>query len=487
MKKMMLCLAALSLTSATLAATEQPLWLRYPSISPDGKYIAFTYQGDIYKVPTEGGQAQRLTTNSAYDYQPVWSPDGKQIAFASDRNRMGMNLYIMNSNGGEARLLTQHTASKVPYSFSPDGKYLLFKAHIQDNVRNSLHPESFHSELYRVAVAGGRPERIMDMPAEWAVMSKDGSKILYQNLKGYENEWRKHHTSSVTRDIVEYDIKKGSYRFVIKHPGEDRNPLYSIDGKSIYFLSERNGGSMNVYRAGLDGAAVQALTNFTGEPVRFLSMSREGKLAFGYGGEIYTMDAQGKPRKVAIQLENDLDDATTVKLNFRSGLGSSAISPDGKQVAFVQRGEVFVTSADYSSTKRITTTPAAEQGLTFSADGRTLVYGSTRDGKWDLYKATMPRREDPNFSNATQIKEEKLLPSVKGEKAHPQYSPDGKEIAFVLDRRKLAVYNIASKDLRIIADQSNLTSSLAGGLDFEWSPDSKWIALSYVARKHAPY
>ncbi len=487
MTKSILCLAALTLSSSLWANADNPLWLRYPSISPDGKHIAFTYQGDIYKVSTDGGKAERLTTNSAYDYKPVWSPDGKQIAFASDRNRMGMNLYIMSSEGGEARLLSQHTASKVPYSFSPDGKYLLFKAHIQDDAKNALHPDAFLSELYRISLTGNaRPERILDMPAEWAVMSKDGSKILYQNLKGYENEWRKHHTSSVTRDIVEYDTKSGTYRFVVKHAGEDRNPLYSADGRSIYFLSERNGGSMNVYKCQLDGSKVEALTTFKDEPVRFLSTSNNGTLAFGYAGEIYTLSETGKPKKVNINIANDYDDTTTIKLNFRSNVGSSAISPDGKQIAFIQRGEVFVTSADYSTTKRITTSAAAEQGLTFSADGRTLVYASTRDGKWELYKATMPRKEDPNFANATSIKEEKLLPSIKGEKAYPQYSPDGKEIAFVLDRKKLAVYNLAKQDLRIVADGPNLTNP-NGSLDFEWSPDSKWIALSYVARRHAPY
>lgn len=486
LRKITLSLATLGLSLSAFAQEKNPLWLRYPSISPDGKYIAFNYQGDIYKVPTAGGEAIRLTTNPAYDYKAVWSPDGKQIAFASDRNGMGMNLYIMSSEGGEARLLSQHTANKVPYSFTPDGKYLLFKAHIQDDARNEQHPDSFFSELYRIPVKGGRAERIMDMPAEWAVMSADGSKILYQNLKGYENEWRKHHTSSVTRDIMEYDLKNKTYRYIVKHAGEDRNPLYSPDGQSIYFLSEREDKTINVYRTALSGGKAEALTSFKGEPVRFLSLSKEGLLAFGQGGEIYTLTPGGKPKKVAISLRHDVDNKATHKLNFSSGLSSAAVSQDGKQIAFIQRGEVFVTSTDHPTSKRITTSPAAEQGLTFSSDGRSLVYASCRDGHWDLYQSSLTRKEDPNFANASQLKEQKLLPNIKGEKAHPQYSPDGKELAFVLDRKKLAVYNFDKKELRIVADQPNLTG-FSGGLDFEWSPDSKWIALSYVARRHAPY
>lgn len=485
-RKLVLCLSIATATTSLLATDNNPLWLRYPSISPDGKQVAFSYQGDIYKVSTNGGKATRLTTNAAYDYKPVWSPDGKRIAFASDRNGMGMNLYIMDSEGGEAKLLTQHTGAKVPYSFSPDGKYVFFKAHIQDDAKSTLHPANVFTELYRVPSAGGRPERVMGMPAEWAVVSQDGNKILYQNIKGYENEWRKHHTSSVTRDILEYDIKKGTYRFVIKHDGEDRNPVYSQDGKSIYFLSERNGQSMNVYQANLDGSNVKAITSFKGDPVRFLSISNNGTMAFAYDGALYTLAPNAKPVKLKVEIEHDNNEIESLKLNFRSSMRSAAVSPDGKQIAFVQRGDVFVTSSNYTTTKRITTTAAAEQGPTFSNNGKQLVYASCRTGKWDLYKATMPLKEDPNFSNALAIKEEVLLPNIKGEKSHAQYSPDGKDIAFVLDRKKLAVYNFATKEMRVIVDVPNLTT-LSGGLDYRWSPDGKWIAFEYVARRHAPY
>lgn len=469
-----------------LVAERNPLWLRYPSISPDGKEIAFTFQGDIYKVSSRGGVATRLTTHPSYDYKPVWSPDSKHIAFASDRNGMGMNIYLMPREGGEARLLSSHTASKVPYSFTPDGQFILFKAHIQDDAKSTIHPDSFFSELYRVSIKGGRPERVLGVPAEYAVMSRDGSKILYHNLKGYENEWRKHHTSSVSRDIIEYDTKRNTYRFVIKHDGEDRNPIYSPSEQKIFFLSERQGQSMNVYEANLDGSNVKALTAFKGEPIRFLSISHTGVMAFGYAGELYTLNSNGgTPEKLSITINHDNDHLATEKLNFRSGLTSTAVSLDGKQIAFIHRGEVFVTSADHSSTKRITDTSASERDITFSHDGRSLVYASSRTGKWELYQAKMVRPEDPNFSNATLIAEERLINS-EGEKTSPKFSPDGKEIAFVLDRKKLAVYNLDKKSVRILSDAPNLTTS-DGKLNYEWSPDSKWLALEYVARRHAPY
>lgn len=479
------CCAVAGLAAAK--ASERPLWLRYPSISPNGKEIAFTYRGDIYKVDSKGGNAIRLTTNVAYDSRPIWSPDGERIAFTSDRNRLGTNIYIMSAQGGEAKLLTTHSGTEEPYSFTPDGKYILFRAGIQDDHKSTLYPGHNQPELYRVSIAGNaRPERILGMPAEYAVMSSDGKRILYHNLKGAENEWRKHHTSSITRDIVEYDVANQTFRYVVQHPGEDRNPLYTPDGRGIYFLSERNGGSMNVYRSDLNGGQITALTKFTGEPVRFLSRDNAGNLCFGYAGEIYTLTEGGAPQRVNISITHDVDDNLLDKISTKAGITSATVSPDGKQIAFISRGEVFVTSAEYTTTKRITSTPAAESSPTFSKDGRSLVYASCRDGAWDLYRAQIVRSDEANFPNATTIKEEKLIPEIAGEKTYPQFSPDGKEIAFVHERERLVVYNLTNKTLRRIMPDGLLQNGV-GALDYQWSPDGKWFTLSYVARAHAPY
>lgn len=486
LKKLFLCLVVTTGLGQVAGAQTSPLWMRYPSISPDGTQIAFTYRGDLYRVDRGGGEAVRLTTHPAHESQPIWSPDGKQIAFTSDRNQLGINIYIMDAMGGEARLLTTHSSAEMPYSFTPDGKYILSRAHIQDDVRSTLYPGHNQPELYRIPVAGGRPERILGIPAEYAVMSADGQRILYQNRKGGENEWRKHHTSSITRDIVEYDLRRNTFRFVIEHPGEDRNPLYTPDGKGIYFLSERAGGSMNIYRSDLSGGGLTPLTSFTGEPVRFLSSDKQGTLCFGYAGEIYTLEPGGKPQKVQIRITTDTEDTYVEHINYRSGMQSGAVSPDGKQLAFVTRGEVFVTSTDHATTKRITTTPAAEYGVTFGADNRSLVYASCRDGHWDLYCARIVRKEDPNFPNATRISEEVLIPEIQGEKMFPQFSPDGKEIAFVHERERLVVYNLKTKQLRRIMPDGLLQNG-NGYLDYQWSPDGSRFVLSYVARAHAPY
>lgn len=487
-KKLALCLAFLGSIPALGQTVERPLWLRYPALSPDGKQIAFTYKGDIYRVSSSGGEAVRLTTHAAYDSHPIWSPDGKQIAFTSTRNGFGSEIYVMPSMGGSARRVTTHSTSEIPYTFTPDGAYIVFKAHIQDPASSALFPTPSLTELYQIPVSGGEVQQLLPTAAEQVRFSADGNKILFQDLKGFENEWRKHHTSSVTRDIVEYDLKSKTYRYVVKHDGEDRDPIYSPDGKEVYFLSERRGGSMNVYKTSIlaEEDKVVSLTSFKGEPVRFLTSSREGLLCFSQAGELHTLIPGEKPKRLTITLTHDLDDTERVKLPIMGGMQSTSLSPDGKQIAFVSRGEVFVTSAEYSTTKRITNSPAAERAVSFGGDNRTIVYDSYRDGHWDLYEAKIARSEDPNFPNATSIIERKLLPKLRGEKALPQFSPDGKEIAFVLERRRLVVYNIASKSLREITDGST-QQDMRGDIDYSWSPDGKWFVLSYVARAHAPY
>lgn len=469
-------------------AQSSPLWMRYPAISPDGKEIAFTYQGDIYKVSVNGGAAKRLTTNPAYDYKPIWSPDGTQIAFVSDRHFGSDDIYVMPSIGGIAKKVTTHSTSENPYTFTPDGKYIVFSAHIQDPVESALFPTSRMSELYKIPVEGGRPEMLLATPAVNVSLSKDGKRMVYQDLKGFENTWRKHHTSSVTRDIIAYDFKSGKHRPIVTWKGEDQDPVFSPDNNSVYFLSERS-GSMNVfktpYTATSNDQAVQ-LTHFKEHPVRFLSVAQNGTLCFGFDGEIYTMTEGSKPQKVNISILNDIDEDQIQPMTFTRGVTSAAVSPDGKQIAFVVRGEVFVTASDYSTTKRITDTPAAESGVTFGADNRTLVYASQRDGQWDLYKATIARDEEPNFPNATIIHEEKLIPGNKSEKNHPEFSPNGKEVAFVMDRSKLMVYNLESKKLRQVTD-GRYQNDKGGYISYTWSPDSKWFALSYVDNNHEPY
>ncbi len=483
MKKFITCLT-LALTALSGYAVT-PLWMRDARISPDGTEIVFCYKGDIYKVPSQGGTATQLTTQASYEANPVWSPDGKKIAFASDRNG-NFDLFIMSANGGVAQRLTSHSASEIPSAFTPDGQYVLFSASIQDPASSALFPSGAMTELYKVPVNGGQTEQVLATPAERVCFDKVGKNFLYQDQKGFENEWRKHHTSSITRDLWLYDIQNGKHTNLTNRGGEDRDPVFAPDGNSVYFLSERNGGSFNVYSFPLNAPQqVKAITEFRTHPVRFLSVSDKGTLCYTYDGELYTQETNARPKKVKVELVRD-DEPQLTTLRFSQGATSASVSPDGKQVAFIVRGDVFVTATEYGTTKQITNTPAGESAVSFAPDNRTLVYASERNGNWQLYTAKIARKEEANFPNATLIDEEVLLPSKTVERTYPQYSPDGKELAFIEDRVRLMVYNLETKKVRQVTDGSTWFNT-GGGFDYEWSPDGKWFTLEFIGNRHDPY
>ena len=475
----------LALASLTANAQEAPLWLRDVRISPDGQNIAFCYKGDIYKVAVAGGQAQRLTTQASYESNLVWSPDGKTIAFASDRNG-NFDVFVMPADGGAAKRLTYNSASELPTAFTPDGANVLFTSCIQDPAESAMFPYRPLTELYKVSVSGGRTLQVLATPAEAVMFSKDGKTMYYQDRKGSEDEWRKHHTSSVTRDVWAYDIATKKHTNLTARAGEDRNPVLSPDGKTMFILSERNGGTFNVYRFPVGNASqAEKVTDFKTHPVRFLSMSNSGTLCYTYDGEIYTQSMTGTPSKVKISVLRD-DESNIADLRFTSGATSGTVSRDGKQIAFVQRGEVFVTATDYATTKQITKTVEAEQGVCFAPDSRTLAYASERNGIWQIFEAKIARKEDPNFPNATLINERLLTPDDGIERSYPQYSPDGKEIAYIEGRRKLMVMNLKTKAVRQVTDGSTWMET-NGGFDYEWSPDGKWFTLEFIGNRRDPY
>ena len=283
-----------------------------------------------------------------------------------------------------------------------------------------------------------------------------------------------------------YNSENGKHTNLTNHAGEDRNPVFAPDGQTVYFLSERNGSTFNVYSFPLDAPqSLKAVTGFKTHPVRFLSMGSNGTLCYTYDGEIYTQKQGSKPQKDKIDIIRD-DQHAIADLSFSSGATSATVSPDGKQVAFIVRGEVFVTSTDYSTTKQITHTPAREAGVTFSPDNRTLAYASERNGNWELCMAKIARKEEANFPNATTIEEEVLLPSDKIERTYPQFSPDGKELAFIEDRNRLMVLNLETQKVRQVTDGSTWFST-GGGFDYSWSPDGKWFTLEFIGNRHDPY
>ncbi len=475
--RLLISLACLLAGTTFAAANENPLWLRYPAISPDGDQIVFTYGGDLYLVPAEGGDATHFTQHAAHDYLPVWSPDGSSIAFASDRFG-NFDVFLAPVNGGETKRLTHHSASDSPSGFHPDGKSVLFSSTRLDSQRAIGFPSGVQPELYSAPIDGTRPVQILTTPAEDAIYSADGSKIAYHDRKGYENAWRKHHTSSIARDLWMYDVAEGSHTQLTEFPGEDRNPVFGRDG-TLYYLSEKS-GSFNVWR--MDGDEPQQVTSFENHPVRFLTASRKGLLSFSYHGELYTLDSSrrnAQPKKVPVTIRTGAKENERRIISINGNATEAALSPNGKELAFVTRGEIFVTSLEHKSTKRITNTPEQERSVSFSPDGRSLLYAGERDESWNLYVAKIARDEEKYFHLATVIEEETLLATPK-EEFQPQYSPDGKEVAYLEERTTLRILNLDSNEIRtVLAGDQNYSYS-DGDQAFEWSPDSQWLVSGYL-------
>ena len=484
-----LAFAALCVTFAAPASGQTapgvtvPGWDRYPAISPDGTTLVFTYRGDLWSVPAAGGTATPLTSHPAHDYMPVWSHDGRWIAFASDRHG-NFDVYLMPATGGEPTRLTYHSAAEIPFTFEPGDGSILFGAARQDAAANRGFPTGSQPELYRVPVTGGRVQQVLTTPAEDVQVGGDGAFLIYHDKKGGENEWRKHHTSAIARDIWVYDVNAGTHRKVTDFPGEDRSPVLTPDGTGFYYLSEES-GSFNVHRMSLQGGASQQVTSFSGPPVRFLSMSRDGTLAFSWDGELYTKQGAGEPRKVPVTLRADVKANNTEVVAVTGGARDMAVSPNGKEVAFIARGDVFVTSVEGGITKQISRTAAQESDVSFSPDGNTLLYASERDGQWRVMQARRAREAEPYFYASTVIEETPLIENGS-ENTQPMYSPDGKEVAFVEDRATVKVLTLASGETRTVLGPDHVFATDVGRQYFQWSPDGKWLLFDLSIPGLAP-
>ena len=452
-------------------AQDNPLWMRHPAISPDGKTIAFSYQGDIFTVPSNGGTAKQITSNAAFDSYPVWSPDGNHIAFASNREG-SIDVWVMDANGGIPKRVTTNSGSEYPLRWK-DNYTIMFKASIMPTAKSIIFAGSY-PQVYTVGMDGGRPKLFSDITMDALDINASGD-VIYIDRKGYEDEWRKHHRSPITRDVW---LKSGdSFRKLTTFDGEDRDPVWSADGKSFYYLSEQS-GTLNIYHRTLDGKETQ-ITNHEKNPVRFLSAATDGTLCYGYDGEIYTVRKGGQPQKTAIRIAADTEGKELIRQIRNSGAYNIKLSPNGKEIGFVMHGDVYVTSIEYRTTKQITNTPEQERYIDFSPDGRTIIYDSERNGVWQIYATTMKNKDEKQFAYATELVEERLTQSDQTS-FQPKFSPDGKQIAFWENRGTLRVMDAKGKNVKTAMDGKFVYSYSDGDIDFTWSPDSKWLLSSYI-------
>ena len=191
MKRQLTLVVALLMTIGAVAQVN-PLWMRFCAISPDGKTIAFSYKGDIFTVSSLGGTAHQLTSNAAYDAYPVWSPDGPQIAFASAREG-SLDVYVVGKDGGTPKRLTTDSGNETPLCFQGN-ETVLFEATNMPTAKSILFADRTFPQVYQVSTSGGRARLFSALPMQDLSINARGD-VLYHDIKGYEDPFRKHVTS----------------------------------------------------------------------------------------------------------------------------------------------------------------------------------------------------------------------------------------------------------------------------------------------------
>jgi tricorn protease len=421
-----------------------------------------------------GGDAVRLTNHPAHDHAPVWSPDGEHIAFASDRYG-SFQLYIMPARGGEPRRLTFHSTSETPFAFTPDGSHLVFGASRLDHPDNRQFPSGALPELYQVPVEGGRVSQLLSLPAEDVAFSDDGRLVVYHDRKGGENIWRKYQRSAITRDLWVWDREADTHRQLTRADHESRSPVLVPGSDHVFFLSEES-GDFNVHRIPLAGGASEPVTRFRGQPVRFLSAARDGTLAFGHDGLLYVLPAGAQePRRVPVRIATDWRENDERVIPVSGGISDFSVSPSGKELAFISRGEVFATSLETGTTRRITNTPERETSVHFLPDSSAVIYASERGGRWGIWEARRARSEEPYFFVSTLLEEHPVVVNERNN-FQPLPSPDGERLAFVEDFHTLRVLDRESGQVTTLLTEEHIFS----GGQFEWSPDGTWIFFTWA-------
>lgn len=462
-------------------ASEVP-YARDLALSPDGKTLALAWAGDIWSAPVEGGDARRLTVHPAADTSPVWSRDGRHIAFSSERHGAA-NVFVMTSAGADVRRLTFSDRGETPSDFSPDGGYVYFHARKAGEVM-------FEPRVYRVSVAGGQDWRVLECMSSNARISPDGRHIAFQ--RGWSPWWRRGYRGTANHDLWALTLESGEFRRLTEWAGNDRDPRWAADGRGFYFLSDRGGdakddsearpaGTVNVWYQPADGGQARAITTFNGDDVRDFTVSANGGvLAFTRWDKVFAMELpNGRPREVAIRAAGDTNRNPISLERFTSNADESAVSPDGKEVALVVRGEIFVIKTEEDKlTRRVTDSPARERWATWSPDGKALFFISDRDGQERVYRALSAEEPPKALSDSLRFRIEQVTQAGPIERA-PAISPDGRKLAVVRGRGQLVIRDLSSGGEHSLIDTWDVPS-------YVWSPDSKWIAYSVEDVEHNP-
>jgi tricorn protease len=473
----LLLVVLLVMAAAPAGAQDTDPFMRHPAVHPDGDAVAFSYQGDLWTVPVEGGRAERLTVHEAYDGRPRWRPNGEQIAFTSDRYGND-DLYVMAADGGTPTRLTHHSVDDALGGWTPDGR-LLF------STRRTYAQAEWMDEIYQVAATGGTPDRRLDAVGAAPRMSPDGRFIAFE--KGYNRTSKKGYEGPANRDLWIYDTTTDEYTQLTTYAGNDHNPVWT-GPRTLLYISEQS-GTYNVHRQtvtdeGAPDGAPEAVTTYDGEGVRALSASADGDVvAFERTTHVYVLETGGTPRRLDVTVPADYRFDPTEQKTMTDGLRDYAVSPNGEQVALVLRGELFLlqNETEEPRTTRLTEHAYRDRDVAWTSDS-TLVFASDRNGgQYDLYRLESADPEHPgDLYDALQHRVVRLTDTPEDERIL-SVAPDRSRLAF---RRgamtgygagQLVTARVAEAGL---ADTTVLVEGWNAPTDVAWSPDSKWLAYS---------
>ena len=442
----------LGLTVASAAPAREAKLVRYPHYH-QGK-VAFCYLGDIWTASDAGKDVVRLTANKARDVYPRFSPDGTRIAFSSDRDGGGLDVYLIPAQGGAVTRLTTHPADDVVLNWTPDGKSVLFA---------SQRGEGFMGKLYTVPVDGGLPRDAGPDMGVAGSYSPDGTKLAV-NRKA-QVYWRKHYRGAYQSDVTVMDLSARTFKDLTDFDGMDSWPLWSQDGH-IYFVSDRDPGAQaNLWRVPESGGDAEKVTTFTDGDVRFPSISADGRtIAFERDFGISLLDvASRKVTPLKFEIAAETQESLTDFREFNSTVDDYDLTPDGKRIAFSVHGEVFTApTGETGELSQITDGPARDRDVVFSPDGSKLAYVSDESGREEVYAAPA--------DGAGPAKKVTDLDTLKSSLT---WSPDSKSLAFTGSDGKLYTIKADGKDLKTLA-----TSKYGNISRPAWSPDGHWIAFS---------
>jgi tricorn protease len=464
-------LAAFALLAPSGRAQEPIRMARTPDLSPDGKLIAFSYLGDIWTVEAIGGVARPVTQHVAHDINPIFSPDGRSLAFASNRHG-SYDVFVVPVRGGRPRRLTSDSANDIPTGWSPDGKHILFTS-----TRSPSFPPQ--SELYSVPVEGGRARRITTAEGREGVYSPRGDRIAY--VRGPGAWYRRNYRGSSNNDIWLCNADGHNNRQLTTFNGQDGSPMWAPDGRTLFYVSEVF-GTANVVKQDMDStgsAPVLVTADKNGKPfhtetrVRQARISGNGEwIVYECGADLWITSTKpgATPRRLAIEAYADDKTNPERTVTFTSRATEYALSRDERYVAFAVHGELFLMPVgSRSEVRRLTDHPANDHGIAWSPDSSKIVFISDRNGYEDLYLLEADDPEHPRFTQAHQFKVKQLTNTREAESA-VQFSPDGQRVTFLRSGRLWSMKPDGS-DQKVIVDTPQV-------IDYEWSPDSKWIVYS---------